>query len=303
MHYNQLAPGLPPSSQLGFGCGSIMGRSGKKHSLRILQQAFAAGITHFDAARSYGYGEAERCVGEALHAHRDQVVIASKFGILPPNINKFIYKLKPFYQYVLAQFPNWRTYFRKSAAILNATALPQQISLPLAKASLEKSLFELKTDYLDILFLHEGKLSDITEEMQHFLDSLVKEGKIRAYGAATSIEESLLIAEKYPHFLLQFPNSILNRNDEKLNFSQHSFITYHAFSNRDLIPTALSSRKDAPSIPKLMLSYALLANPKGTVVTSMLREEHLQKNIKIASSSCLTMAEINQWVKVITHSQ
>src|SRR5260370_39566152 len=65
MEYVRLAPGLPPSSRLGFGCGSVMGRIGRAASLRAIAAALDAGITHFHVARLYGYREAEALLRQA----------------------------------------------------------------------------------------------------------------------------------------------------------------------------------------------------------------------------------------------
>ena len=43
-----------------------MARLGRRESVRLLEVAYDSGITHFDTARSYGYGEAESAVGEFL---------------------------------------------------------------------------------------------------------------------------------------------------------------------------------------------------------------------------------------------
>ncbi len=78
-------------SKLGFGCGSLMARIKQKESVELLETAFEAGITHFDVARSYGYGEAEKAVGAFIADKRDQVTVTTKLGRLqglplpPPN--------------------------------------------------------------------------------------------------------------------------------------------------------------------------------------------------------------------------
>src|SRR5580704_5522793 len=51
------------TSVLGFGCGSVMGRVGRSASLRAMDAAWESGITLFDTARSYGFGEAEAVGG------------------------------------------------------------------------------------------------------------------------------------------------------------------------------------------------------------------------------------------------
>ena len=57
----ELAP-----SRLAFGSAPLMARLGRRESVRLLEVAHDSGITHFDTARSYGYGEAESAVGDFL---------------------------------------------------------------------------------------------------------------------------------------------------------------------------------------------------------------------------------------------
>jgi aryl-alcohol dehydrogenase-like predicted oxidoreductase len=74
-------------SVLGFGCGSVMGRVGKAASLRAMNAAWDAGITFFDTARAYGFGEAEGVLGEFLKGKRERAVIATKYGIVPQRLS------------------------------------------------------------------------------------------------------------------------------------------------------------------------------------------------------------------------
>ncbi|MGY8914119.1 MAG: aldo/keto reductase, partial [Flavobacteriales bacterium] len=90
----ELVPGIK-SSVLGFGCASIMGARGPKESHKAIDRALANGITHFDLARSYGYGEAERFIGKILSAKRDKVVISSKFGIIANGKARVLKPIKP----------------------------------------------------------------------------------------------------------------------------------------------------------------------------------------------------------------
>jgi aryl-alcohol dehydrogenase-like predicted oxidoreductase len=68
-------------SVLGFGCASAMSRYGTRATLRSMEAAFEAGINYFDAARSYGFGEAEHVLGCFAKGRRDRIVLATKFGI------------------------------------------------------------------------------------------------------------------------------------------------------------------------------------------------------------------------------
>src|SRR5271156_5520336 len=71
------------TTRLGFGCSNLMGATGRRESLKLLETAYDAGIRHFDVAARYGYGEAESCLGEFLRHYRGQVTVTTKYGTLP----------------------------------------------------------------------------------------------------------------------------------------------------------------------------------------------------------------------------
>src|ERR1700722_2718455 len=70
-------------SVLGFGCAPLMGRVGRRDSLKALAAAENGGINFFYTARWYGYGEIEGLLGAFLKGRRQSAVICTKFGILP----------------------------------------------------------------------------------------------------------------------------------------------------------------------------------------------------------------------------
>ena len=117
----------------------------------MLECALDTGITHFDTAAYYGFGEAERLLGRALSGRRDRVTITTKFGIEPSGAVKSrwvnlaarrVLKLAPFVKTLLRSKPdagsNWGIFDPESAA-----------------RSLERSLQALQTDYVDLFLLHE----------------------------------------------------------------------------------------------------------------------------------------------------
>src|SRR5580692_13107372 len=83
MLYTSFGPLGRPVSRLGFGCAPMGSRYGKRESLRALGEAFDRGVTYFDVARSYGYGDAEGILGSFIRDKRDRVIVATKFGIEP----------------------------------------------------------------------------------------------------------------------------------------------------------------------------------------------------------------------------
>jgi aryl-alcohol dehydrogenase-like predicted oxidoreductase len=214
MDYRTLAPGLPPSSRLGFGCGGVMGRVGRAQSLRAIGAALDGGVTHFDVARLYGYGEAEALVGEALAGVRDRVVIASKFGLSATRAAGALRALKPIAQKLAASVPGARSMMRSLVGV--ATQPADRFSVAAAQTSLDQSLAALKTDYLDILFLHDCAAGDLSDELAGFLDAQVATGKIRAWGIASDIAAvAPLHATHGDRLLYQFPNSLGTPNADR----------------------------------------------------------------------------------------
>src|ERR1700761_2762894 len=114
MRYVDLPVTLPGSrvSVLGFGCAPLMGRAGRRDSLKALFAALDAGITFFDTARSYGYGRSEALLGEVLKGRRDSVVVCTKFGILPANRRTWKQAMKPAARTAIQLFPRLRKFAR-----------------------------------------------------------------------------------------------------------------------------------------------------------------------------------------------
>lgn len=67
-------------SRVGLGCNNFGRRLDLAGTREVVDAAHAAGITFFDTADIYGFGDSERFLGEALAGRRDRVVIATKFG-------------------------------------------------------------------------------------------------------------------------------------------------------------------------------------------------------------------------------
>ena len=63
-----------------MGFSLAYGSSDKSQALATIRRAHELGVTFFDTAEVYGWGENEKLVGEAVKPFRDEVVIATKFG-------------------------------------------------------------------------------------------------------------------------------------------------------------------------------------------------------------------------------
>ena len=86
MQYRTLGRSGLRVSELGLGCSGLGGGFFQRDdwaASRVVGHALARGITFFDVADNYGYGHAERLLGQLLEGRRSQVVLASKGGYLP----------------------------------------------------------------------------------------------------------------------------------------------------------------------------------------------------------------------------
>src|SRR4051812_15042597 len=96
------------TTRLGFGCAHLAGALGRKESIAILECAYEAGIRHFDVARMYGSGDAEKCLAELACRHPDSVTVATKFGISPYPRRRLCSLARSAFRPVSRLFPHLR---------------------------------------------------------------------------------------------------------------------------------------------------------------------------------------------------
>ncbi|MDN4596139.1 aldo/keto reductase [Leifsonia virtsii] len=162
------------------------GNTDRDEVTRMIHTAIDAGINLIDTADRYGDGESERIVGDAIRDRRDQVVLATKFGL--PDV----------------QDPNRRG------------ASPRWI-----RTAVEESLQRLGTDHIDLYQLHRYDWNTDLDETLGALSDLKREGLIRSFGhsmfPAEKIVEAQWVAERRGHARFvteQARYSILNRRVE-----------------------------------------------------------------------------------------
>ena len=266
------------SSVLGFGCAPILGSVDAKSAKRALEFAFDNGVNHLDLARSYGFGEAEKFIGEFVKGKRQEVVIASKFGIKPNWKASLLKSVKPIVR-TLRGKPKKNKDERQTATVAPTKNMSDYFLdriLPLRgkdmRNSLEKSLKELNTDYLDYFFIHEPHSTlPYIQELLEMADKLKTEGKIRAFGLA------------YMQAQRQLHETYINSFD-LLQFNCSPGITdYDKFVlNRGIEPNIIfSPLRGGSNIIKPVDKLKKLLNdfPKSVVLCSMFNPEHLKQNI------------------------
>lgn len=152
MTYRQLGDSGLTVSTVGLGCNNFGRRLDQDGTNAVVRQALDSGITLFDTADIYGQGASEEMLGLALGSERENVVVATKFGMDMQGANG----------------PDWgvrgsRRYIRKAV---------------------EASLRRLGTDWIDLYQLHRPDPQTPIEETLAALDELVREGKVRYLGSS-----------------------------------------------------------------------------------------------------------------------
>lgn len=273
----ELVPGIE-SSVLGFGCAPILGSINTTTAQYALDFALENGVNHLDLARSYGYGDAEGFVGKTIKGRRKNLVLASKFGIVA-NWKASLFKpLKPIAREVKNYFNGKR---KQTLTVTNSKNVADRFLdriLPLRgkdmKKSLEKSLRELDTDYLDYFFIHEP-FHSITyiNELKEIANRLKEEGKIKAFGIAYMQSQEYLHQDYLNSFdILQF--------DKPAELEDYNKLVSLRGNEKNIIFSPMKGGGNAT--PNNKLNMLLNDFNNSIVLCSMFNLAHVKENIKIA---------------------
>jgi len=171
-------------SEVGVGCNNFGARLDEDAVRAVVDAAIEAGITLFDTADVYGGTQSEVLLGRALGSRRDQVVVATKFG-LPVDEER-------------------------------SGAAPDYV-----RRALDDSLRRLGTDRIDLYQLHVPDDATPIADTLTALGDLVRAGKVREVGCSNFTAEQLREAEEVAgsgtaHFVsVQNQYSILYREPER----------------------------------------------------------------------------------------
>ena len=151
-------------------------------SIRTIHRALELGVTHIDTAEVYGPFHSEELVGRAIKGRRDEVVVATKFGVL--------------------------SHSGRDAGVPDSS--PQSVRI-----AVEGSLQRLGTDYIDLYYQHRVDPSTPIEETVGVLAELVTEGKVRFIGLSEAGPDTIRRAHAvHPVAALQTEYSLWTRDPE-----------------------------------------------------------------------------------------
>jgi len=176
--------------------GWMWGGTEERESIRTIHAAFDKGINLIDTAPVYGFGVSEEIVGKAIEerGHREQVFIATKVGL------------------------EWNN------GVVTRNSSPARI-----RKEIQDSLRRLRTDYIDIYQIHWPDLAVPIEETAQTMQSLFKEGLIRAIG----------VSNYSPEQMNRF------RSVSPLNTVQPPYNLFERQIDRDVLPYVCEQRLSA----------------------------------------------------------
>lgn len=146
-------------SELGLGCMGFTSFYGpatnEADAIKVIHKAIDLGVTFFDTAEAYGFGENEILLGKALKSKRENMVIATKFGF-------------------------------KQSEQMEFDSRPEHI-----RAVVENSLKYLQTDVIDLLYQHRVDPNVPMEDVAGTVKDLIAEGKVKYFGLSEANEQDI----------------------------------------------------------------------------------------------------------------
>lgn len=281
------------TSRVGFGCARIMRLTSQKERQRLLGVALDEGVRHFDVARMYGFGAAEKELGTFLKGKRSEATVATKFGIEPRNSISRLKTIQCIGRRLVQHVPLVRRVLRRSSRLVYA---PKDFSRKAAESSLNVSLKELGTDYIDIFFLHEPTQDDaFCDDLHAFLDRAQRTGKIRAFGLSGDLDDILLVCAKLALNapVLQFASNVFKCDAARVILEEPRATVLFSTISPALEPAmraitldaagraGLESRlggvvMDSSAVARLLLWHAVQQNKHGITLFSAGTPERLR---------------------------
>ena len=169
---------------VGLGCMNLSHAYGhppaREEAVRLLHRAYDIGVRHFDTAALYGFGSNEKLVGEALGDRRNDIYLASKCGMTGVD--------------------GVRVIDGRPEALMR---------------TIDESLQNLRTDHIDLYYLHRWDKTVPIEESMGAMSEMVRQGKVGAVGLSEVSAGTLRRAHAvHPVAAVQTEYSLWTRNPE-----------------------------------------------------------------------------------------
>jgi aryl-alcohol dehydrogenase-like predicted oxidoreductase len=281
-------------SSLGMGCaqlGAVWQGHSNKDGRQAVSLALSAGINFFDTSDVYGRGLSERLLGSALRSVREEIVVATKCGLIRTPST-----------FLNAASSVWsgsdgEGRLRSISGMLKTRRryAPEYI----ARAAIS-SLRRLKTDRLDLFLLHSPPRDVLLDnEVADAMASLRQEGTIRFWGVSARNDDEALIALDMPGIdCLEIEFNVCHRRPStdvipKAASGGVGVIARQPFASGRLVSGPLPFGTTMETAVAACLQFAIGVPGLSTVIPGMSRPKHVARNV-VAMDTPITEAALRE---------
>lgn len=248
-------------NRIGLGCmgmSEFYGSFNEAESINTLHKAIDLEVNFFDTADMYGSGANEKLIGKAFKDRRDAVILATKFGVMRGSNGEW----------------------------LGLNGQPAYI-----KKACDQSLLNLRTEAIDLYYMHRQDPNVEIEEIVGAMSELVKQGKVKYIGLCEVDADTIRRAHKiHPVAALQTEYSLWSREPEQALFDvcKELGITFVSYSplGRGFLTGAIKSRADMEA------GDFRLSNPRFTDAAIIENLRFVEVIDQIAKDKGVTKAQI-----------
>jgi aryl-alcohol dehydrogenase-like predicted oxidoreductase len=247
-------------NRLGFGAMRITGDGiwgeppDAERAKNALRRAVELGVNFIDTADSYGPDVSERLIAETLHPYPDDLVIATKGGLVRPGPGRW-----------------------------DADGRPEHL-----REALEGSLRRLRVDMIDLYQLHRPDPKVPLEESVGFLAETKNQGKVRHIGISNATEEQLRTAEQIvPIVSVQNRYNVVDRTSETMvdlcEQEELTFLPWAPIQEADEVEVITDAARNHGFTPRqIVLAWLLARSPQILPIPGSGSAEHVEANVAAA---------------------
>jgi aryl-alcohol dehydrogenase-like predicted oxidoreductase len=247
-------------NRLGFGAMRITGDGiwgeppDTERAKNALRRAVELGVNFIDTADSYGPDVSERLIAETLHPYPDDLVIATKGGLVRPGPGRW-----------------------------DADGRPEHL-----REALEGSLRRLRVDMIDLYQLHRPDPKVPLKESIGFLAEMKNEGKIRHVGISNATEDQLREAEQIVAIVsVQNRYNVVDRTSETMvdlcEQEELAFLPWAPIQEADKVEVITGAARNHGFTPRqIVLAWLLARSPQILPIPGSGSAEHVEANVAAA---------------------
>lgn len=271
---------------IGYGCVRLTSCKSLPEAQSLINHIVSVGIRYFDTAPSYGRGYSEKILGTCLsHSglSREEFTIATKIGafsqrhlMMPTSLALPLKDIQRRLQHARANKDSFDISAHHSSPF---SPFPSyEITIDNVHASVTRSLKSLKTNYIDILLLHEALPGFLTNDALTYVLNLKKSGVVRLIGIAANGTNYKYLCEDDIHGwdILQYEYGPA--------WPSHYSLKKKFPSKKHVLHSCLGHRRNYHLDPHDRLKGVIKDFPEATVLFSSLNKQHISANAEILKS-------------------